>query len=136
MLLARTVEAENDKVETMVVLGDNPSEHLPNKNILQFNFDEEIIKEIGLLPDVFVGSHPARCSTPYGMFSAGGGFNKYEGSATCALLDIPSLAYLHLPDLPFLMSDAGAVIVNDTVYVLGGCCTPNIIYCINLQTLK
>ena len=136
MLLAWTAEAENDKVETMVVLGDNPSKHLPNKNILQFDFDEETIKEIGLLPDAFVGSHPARCSTPYGMFSAGGGFNKYEGSVTCAFLDIPSLAYLRLPDLPIPMSDAGAVIINDTVYVLGGCRTPNFMYRINLQTLK
>ena len=136
MLLAWTAEAENDKVQTMVGVGDEPTKHLPNKSILQFDFKEETIKDIGLLPDAFVGSHPARCSTPYGMFSAGGGFNKYEGSVTCALLDIPSLAYLHLPDLPFPMSDADAVIVNDTVYVLGGCRTPNIMYCINLQTLK
>ena len=70
------------------------------------------------------------------MFSGGGGFSKYEGSVTCAVLDFPSVAYLRLPDLPVPVADAGAVFVNDKVYVLGGCRTTNFMYRLDLQTLQ
>ena len=134
-LLAWTYIPEADKGKTIITLGDKPKKHLPNKNILQFDFDKNTIEEIGSLPDIFVGSYPARCSTPYGMFSGGGGDSKYEGSVTCALLDVPSMAYLRLPDLPVSVADAGAVFANGKVYVLGGCRTTNLMHCLDLQTL-
>ena len=72
-LLAWTYVPEVNKGKTMIALGDKPNKHLPNKNVLQLDFEKETIKEIGSLPDIFVRSYPARCSTPYGMFSGGGG---------------------------------------------------------------
>ena len=125
-----------DKRQTMIVLGDKTKKHLQNKNILQCDFDKATINVIGSLPDAFVGSFPARCSTPYGMFSGGGGSHKYEGSVTCALLDIPSMAYLRLPDLPVPVSDASALCVRDKVYIFGGCQTETLVLCLDLRTLQ
>ena len=134
-LLAWTCGPERDKRKTIIALGNKANKYFPNKNILQLDFDKNTIKEIGSLPDIFTGCYPGRCSTPYGMFSGGGGFNKFDGSVICALLDVPSTAYLWLPDQPVPVSYALAVFVNGKVYVLGGCHTTNPMHRLDLQTL-
>ena len=132
-LLAWTFVPGADKQKTVIAVGDKAYKHL-NNNILQFDFDRNTIKEIGSLPGIFAGDYPARCSTPYGMFS--GGFSVCEGSVICTLLDVPSMAYLRLPDLPVAAYSAGATFVNDKVYVLGGYHTTNLMHRLDLQTLQ
>ena len=131
MLLAWINTNETEKGQKLVIAGDNEN------SILQFNFGnvrKVVIDRIVSLPDIFVGL--ARCSTPYGMFSGGGDFQQNDRSVICALLDIPSLSFLRLPDLPTAVSLASAVFVSDKVYLLGGVRKADIMYCLDIQTLK
>ena len=149
MLLAWTNTSVEDKGQKIVIMrdnvGDNRSESLPNKNILQLNFDNATIDEIGPLPDFFVGGYRIRCNTPYGVFSIGKGticYTFYFGSVmfqdcvTCAFLDIPSMAYLRLSDLPREVCGASAVYVDHKVYVLGGHGATQLMHCLDMQTLQ
>ena len=130
MLLAFTNAPKIDKEKKMVFLGAK------EKSILQFDFDNPTIDGIGFLPDIFVGAKLVRCYTPYGMFSHRGSSKLLNTSATCALLDIPSMAYLHLPEPLDDVADASAVFANDNVYVLGGFRTPNVMCRLDMQTLQ
>ena len=134
MLLAWTRAYGMDKKQKMVILGDTIE--LPsNKNVLQFDFDKSVISEMCSLPDIFVKSSQTHCSTPYGIFSCGLG----SSSVACAVLDVPSMAYLCLPDQPEAGSRAfraSAVFTEDKVYVLWGSSTENIMGRLDMKTLK
>ena len=93
-----------------------------NKELSEIN-----VKGIGTCPVNFVRdgcnmSRSKHCLTPYGIFSC-----EYPprpaAHATCTLLDIPSLNYIRLPDIPYYTSlqrdiRLFAMCVNNTVYVI------------------
>ena len=133
-LLAWTSAPKRDKEQKMVVLGNNIGRPT-SKSILQFDFDKNTITKTSSLPDVFTRSSQTRCSTPYGMFSCRLG----SKSVTCAQLDVPSMAFLHLPCLPEAESrvfHTSAVFCNDKVYVLMGLFEQTLMYQLDMQMLK
>ena len=79
----------------MIAIGDTDCKDPKGRNILKFDFKKNKMEDLGTLPRLFHAACPARCWTPYGMFSGGG---QYHRSVMCALLDIPSLNYIRLPD--------------------------------------
>ena len=102
--------------QTMIAIGDTDLEDPKGRKMLNFDFKKNETENVRTLPEVLNAACPARCWTPYGIFSGGG---QYDKSILCALLDIQSMNYIRLPDFNVPLSHVNAVFVNGKVYVLG-----------------
>ena len=119
--------------QTMIAIGDADLEDPKGRKILKFDFKKNLVEDLGTLPRIFHAACPARCLTPYGIFSGGG---QYDKSDTCALLDIQSMNYVRLPDFNIPLSHLRAVFVNGKIYVLGKYDRLNKLYCLDLTAYR
>lgn len=93
-----------------------------------------------LLPEAL--AYAAGCSTPKGIFVAGGENDAGISSKSWLITwnNTPdSIAFLNLPDLPLPLTNASAVSVGDLVYVAGGetyLKASDLLFCINLQQIE
>ena len=107
--------------QTMIAIGYTDLKDPQEREFLNFDFKRNIMEDLGTLPRIFHMTYPAQCWTPYGMFSGG---SQYDESVLCALLDIPSMNYMRLPDFNIPLSHipscyTSATFVNGKIYVLG-----------------
>ena len=104
-----------------VFLGGWGSGHLSNR-ILRLDVQGMTYDELGSLPKELQRDYPARCITPLGLFSGGGGIEDefYTGTKQCFLFDINTQQVRHLPDLPAPVRAAAAITVDNIVYVMLG----------------
>ena len=97
--------------------------------IVRLNINAELseisVKEVGAHPWIFSAdsSNGEHCLTPYGSFSCGS--LTFSQHRACVLLDLPSLNYICLPDIPDIPARVvNCLCVNNTLYVIYDCTHP------------
>ena len=105
-------EGSNNK-HSILMIGNREGKKMIIKLNIPQKYTERSVREIGNPPIYSTMGASVHCLTPCGILSC--------GESMCILLDIPSLNYIRLPDLP---GDVGAVkkvlcmTMNTTVYAI------------------
>ena len=121
------VEPENHVPvkQSVLMCGGSYEIHKMNRFVYEINLFTTNAQKVAELPSLFATTMPALCSTPQGVFGAGGkptydGFPEPVGTTGCWLYNKYSWRVKELPSLSVPIFGAGAVCLDNKVYVIGG----------------
>ena len=110
----------------------------PFKKLIQIDFLRNTCTEIGALPTQLQRRHSARCVTPWGVFSAGGGIegDRHKSTKQCFLFVLRTHNIRCLPDLPCPFMYAASVAMDTHLYVMCGCNTEKTVLRLDVNNMS